>query len=79
MRTIMERAFWDTIAEGLSQSPPQYERVVGLVAEVRQELEALSPEGWKAELRECMDLELLAQVYLPLLASVLPCMLSVLH
>lgn len=58
----MEIAFWDSIAEGLAHTPTDYKRVVSLVGEVREELEALVPEEWKVGLRESMDLELIAQV-----------------
>ena len=70
VRTTMENAFWDNIASGLVQEPTDYKRVIDLVGEVREELEALVPESWKDELRECMDLELITQVsLLPLLIS----------
>lgn len=62
MRSAMENAFWDNIASGLAQEPTDYKRVVDLVGEVREELEALVPESWKDELRESMDLELIIQV-----------------
>ena len=62
VRSAMENAFWDNIATGLIQEPTDYKRVVDLVGEVRGELEALVPESWKDELRECMDLELITQV-----------------
>lgn len=64
MRSAMENAFWDNIASGLAQEPTDYKRVVDLVGEVREELEALVPESWKDELRESMDLELITQVCL---------------
>ncbi len=60
----MENAFWDNIATRLVQEPTDYKRVVDLVGEVREELEALVPESWKDELLECMDLELITQVSL---------------
>lgn len=62
VRTTMENAFWDSIAAGLAQKPTDYKRFVSLIGEVREELEALVPEGWRDELRESMDLELIAQV-----------------
>lgn len=64
VRSAMENAFWDNIANGLAQEPTDYKRIVDLVGEVREELEALVPESWKDELRECMDLELITQVSL---------------
>lgn len=62
VRTTMENAFWDGITADLAQKPTDYKRFVSLIGEAREELEALVPEGWRDELRECMDLELIAQV-----------------
>ncbi|KAG0600305.1 hypothetical protein M758_11G023200 [Ceratodon purpureus] len=62
VRSAMENAFWDNIASGLVQEPTDYKRVIDLVGEVREELEALVPDTWKDELRECMDLELITQI-----------------
>lgn len=58
----MEKAFWDSVKEKIVANPPEWERVVGLVAEVRGELEGLVPAKWKDELAERMDTELLQQV-----------------
>jgi hypothetical protein len=63
----MERAFWDSVKEGLARNPPDWARVVGLVKEVRGELEGLVPNKWKEELAEKMDTELLQQVRFSLL------------
>ncbi|XP_024356500.1 uncharacterized protein [Physcomitrium patens] len=62
VRTTMENAFWDGITADLAQKPTDYKRFVSLIGEAREELEALVPEGWRDELRECMDLELIAQI-----------------
>lgn len=64
VRSAMENPFWDNIASGLAQEPPDFKRAVDLVEEVREELEALVPHSWKDELREFMDLELITQVRL---------------
>ncbi|GAQ81499.1 T-complex protein 11 [Klebsormidium nitens] len=58
----MEKAFWDSVKEKLVANPPDWARVVGLVAEVRGELEGLVPAKWKEELTERMDTELLQQI-----------------
>lgn len=71
VRSAMEDAFWDSIASGLAQKPTDYKRVVSLVGEVREELEAIVPEEWKVELQESMDLELIAQVSHYILSSYL--------
>jgi hypothetical protein len=58
----MEDAFWDGVLEGLNRDPPDYKRIVGLLEEVKLELESLVPDAWKQELHECMDVEIFAQV-----------------
>jgi hypothetical protein len=62
----MEDAFWNSILEELDRDDdaPDYRRVVGLLAEMRSELEKLVPEAWREELHECMDVEIFSQVNL---------------
>uniref|UniRef100_A0A0C9QVH9 TSA: Wollemia nobilis Ref_Wollemi_Transcript_5788_2301 transcribed RNA sequence n=1 Tax=Wollemia nobilis TaxID=56998 RepID=A0A0C9QVH9_9CONI len=62
IKTTMEKAFWDGVVEGLARNPPDYTRVVGLVKEVRDELDALVPQSWKQELHESIDVELFSQI-----------------
>ncbi|GLJ29643.1 hypothetical protein SUGI_0584480 [Cryptomeria japonica] len=62
IKSTMEKAFWDGVVEGLARNPPDYTRVVGLVKEVRDELDALVPQSWKQELHESIDVELFSQV-----------------
>jgi hypothetical protein len=61
----MEDAFWDGVLEGLNRDPPDYKRIVGLLEEVKLELESLVPDAWKQELGECMDVEIFGQVCMP--------------
>ena len=63
VRSARENAFWDNIASGLVQEPTDYKRVIDLIGEVREELEAVVPESRKDELGEWMDLKLISQVY----------------
>jgi hypothetical protein len=60
----MEDAFWNGILEELDreEDAPDYKRVVGLLSEMRSELEKLVPEAWREELHECMDVEIFSQV-----------------
>ncbi|KAH9300312.1 hypothetical protein KI387_011895, partial [Taxus chinensis] len=62
IKSTMEKAFWDGVVEGLARNPPDYTRVVGLVKEVRDELDALVPQSWKQELHESIDVELFSQI-----------------
>eukprot|EP01018_Ginkgo_biloba_P001447 Gb_12075 [translate_table: standard] len=62
IKSTMEKAFWDGVVEALARNPPDYAQVIGLVKEVRDELDALVPQSWKQELRESIDLELFTQI-----------------
>lgn len=58
----MEKAFWDGITESLKQDEPNYERVVELMREVRDELCDMAPQSWKQDISEAIDLDILSQV-----------------
>ncbi|KAF3788242.1 T-complex protein [Nymphaea thermarum] len=62
IKSTMERAFWDGVVEELEKDPPDYSRVVQLVKELRDELDALVPQSWKQELHESIDIDLFAQI-----------------
>ncbi|KAK8364309.1 hypothetical protein V6Z12_A03G221700 [Gossypium hirsutum] len=62
MREIMEKAFWDGIMESMRQDEPDFDRVVELVREVRDEICELAPRSWREEITDAIDLEILAQV-----------------
>uniref|UniRef100_A0A2P2LSL0 Uncharacterized protein MANES_07G019200 n=2 Tax=Rhizophora mucronata TaxID=61149 RepID=A0A2P2LSL0_RHIMU len=62
IRKTMEEAFWDGIMESLKEVEPDYDRVVQLVREVRDELSEMAPESWKQEIVEAIDLDILTQL-----------------
>ncbi|KAK8529904.1 hypothetical protein V6N12_060668 [Hibiscus sabdariffa] len=62
MREIMEKAFWDRIMESMQQDEPDFDRVIGLVREVRDEICELAPRSWREEITDAIDLEILSQV-----------------
>lgn len=64
----MERAFWDGIMESVNQEQPDYDRVVQLMREVRDELCEMAPQSWKGDILSAIDLEIFSQVaaYIPL-------------
>lgn len=62
IRETMEKAFWDSIMESMKQDEPDYDRVIQLVSEVRDEICEMAPQSWKEELTEAIDLEILSQV-----------------
>lgn len=62
IRQAMEKAFWDGIMESIEGNDPQYERVVQLVMEMRDEICDIAPQSWKEEITEAIDLDILSQV-----------------
>ncbi|KAM0940788.1 putative T-complex 11 protein [Dioscorea sansibarensis] len=62
VKETMEKAFWDGTMEALNKEEPDYGRIVSLVKEVRDELCEMSPQSWKQEILESIDLEILSQV-----------------
>lgn len=58
----MEKAFWDGIMESMSQDKPNYDRVIELVKEVRDEICEMAPNSWREEIIDAIDLEILSQV-----------------
>ncbi|KAA8536558.1 hypothetical protein F0562_029036 [Nyssa sinensis] len=61
IRETMEKAFWDGIIESMKQEP-NYDRVVELMREVRDEICEMAPQSWKQEITEAIDLDILSQV-----------------
>lgn len=45
VRQIAQQAFWDVLAEGLDERPPQWERLLALLEEARGALLELIPES----------------------------------
>lgn len=62
IREMMEKAFWDGVIESMEGDNPQYDQVVQLMKEVRDEICEIAPESWKAEIIETIDLDILTQV-----------------
>ncbi|GMI74531.1 hypothetical protein like AT1G22930 [Hibiscus trionum] len=62
IREIMEKAFWDRIMESMQQDEPDFDRVIELVREVRDEICELVPRSWREEITDAIDLEILSQV-----------------
>ncbi|XVE49095.1 hypothetical protein DITRI_Ditri01bG0054500 [Diplodiscus trichospermus] len=62
IRETMEKAFWDGIMESMRQDKPNYDRVIELVREVRDEICEMAPQSWREEIIDAIDLEILSQV-----------------
>ncbi|KAK9929180.1 hypothetical protein M0R45_026286 [Rubus argutus] len=62
IRFIMEKAFWDGIMESVNQEEPNYDLVIQLLEEVRDEICTMAPQGWKQEIVEAIDVDILSQV-----------------
>ncbi|XP_017971012.1 PREDICTED: uncharacterized protein LOC18607821 [Theobroma cacao] len=62
IRETMEKAFWDGITESMRQDEPNYDRVIELVREVRDEICEMAPQSWREEITDAIDLEILSQV-----------------
>ncbi|TVU00285.1 hypothetical protein EJB05_54273 [Eragrostis curvula] len=62
VRETMEKAFWDVVTDSMKGDKPDYGQLVNLVKEVRDSLHELAPKGWKEEIMENIDLEILSQV-----------------
>ncbi|XWS67948.1 hypothetical protein CRYUN_Cryun04dG0048500 [Craigia yunnanensis] len=62
IRETMEKAFWDGIMESIRQDKPNYDRVIELVREVRDEICEMASQSWREEIINAIDLEILSQV-----------------
>lgn len=62
IRATMEKAFWDGIMESMKQDDPDYDRVVQLLREVRDEICEIAPQSWKQEITDAIDIDVLSQV-----------------
>ncbi|CAN0880737.1 T-complex protein 11-like protein 1 [Linum grandiflorum] len=62
VRETMEKAFWDSIMDSVKQKGPDYDRVINLVKEVRDEISEMAPESWRQTITEAIDLDVLVQV-----------------
>lgn len=62
VRETMEKAFWDGIMDSLKQDEPDYSWVLKLMKEVKDELCEMSPQSWRQEIVETIDIDILPQV-----------------
>ncbi|CAA7400452.1 unnamed protein product [Spirodela intermedia] len=62
IKETMEKAFWDGVTESLTKEEPDYETLISLVKEVREELCGMSPKSWKDEIHGRIDLDILSQM-----------------
>ncbi|KAL6899226.1 hypothetical protein ACP4OV_005884 [Aristida adscensionis] len=62
VKETMEKAFWDVIADSMKGDMPDYSHLVNLVKEVRETLHKLAPTGWKEEISDNLNLEILSQL-----------------
>ncbi|KAM3387141.1 hypothetical protein ACQJBY_010171 [Aegilops geniculata] len=62
VKETMEKAFWDVVTDSMRGDKPDYSQLINLVKEVRDSLHDLAPKGWKEEIYENIDLEILSQV-----------------
>lgn len=62
VRETMEKAFWDSVMNSLKGDKPNYNRVMDLVKEVRDELSNLAPQKLRQEILDRIDLDILSQV-----------------
>lgn len=68
IKAAMEKAFWDGVMESMKQDDPDYDRVVQLMREVRDEICEMAPQSWKQEIIDAIDIDIFSQV-LPSLAA----------
>ncbi|KAH9618133.1 hypothetical protein KSS87_005800 [Heliosperma pusillum] len=62
LKEAMEKAFWDGVVESMRQEQPDLSWVLKLMTEVRDELCEMSPESWRQEISDAIDIDILTQV-----------------
>lgn len=62
IRETMENAFWDSVMESMKSEDPNFDRVIPLLAEMRDELRQMAPESWRQMIMDSIDLDILSQV-----------------
>nr|GEX79095.1 T-complex protein 11 [Tanacetum cinerariifolium] len=60
VRETMEKAFWDGVTASIQQD--NYDRVVELMKEVRDELCEMAPQSWRRDIMEAIDVVILSQL-----------------
>ncbi|KAK7331605.1 hypothetical protein VNO80_28342 [Phaseolus coccineus] len=61
IKQAMEKAFWDGIMESVKGDQPNYDWIVQLMGEVRDEICQMAPKSWKEDIFSAIDLEILSQ------------------
>ncbi|CAK7344781.1 unnamed protein product [Dovyalis caffra] len=62
VRETMENAFWDGIIESMKPDEPDFSWFLKLMKEVRDELCEMSPQSWRQEIVETIDVDILSQM-----------------
>ncbi|KAJ8442860.1 hypothetical protein Cgig2_022226 [Carnegiea gigantea] len=62
IRETMEQAFWDGVTESMEQQQPDYSWLLKLLTEVRDALCEMSPNSWRQEITNTIDVDILSQV-----------------
>ncbi|XP_027193281.1 uncharacterized protein [Cicer arietinum] len=62
IKQTMEKAFWDSVMESIKQDEPNYEQIIQLMEEVRDEICEMAPISWKDDIIAAIDLDILSQV-----------------
>lgn len=62
IRETMENAFWDGVMESMKSEDPNFDRVLQLLAEMRDELCQMAPESWRQKIMDSIDVDILSQV-----------------
>lgn len=62
VRETMEKAFWDGVMESMKENNSDFGWILKLVREVRDELSDISPQVWKQEITDSIDIDILSQV-----------------
>lgn len=58
----MEKAFWDALMESMKKDQPDFSWALKLIKEVRDQLHELSPQQWRKEITEAIDVDTLSEV-----------------
>ncbi|KAM2027904.1 hypothetical protein ACFX1T_020133 [Malus domestica] len=62
IRQTMEKAFWDGVIESVKEDEPNYDRIIQLMMEMRDEICEMAPQSWKQEIFDAIDVDILSQV-----------------
>ncbi|GKV09151.1 hypothetical protein SLEP1_g20695 [Rubroshorea leprosula] len=62
VRETMEKAFWDAVMDSMKQDKPDFSWIIKLIKEVRDKLCEMSPQSWRQEIVDTIDIEILTQV-----------------